>query len=142
MKKWICRAALLVAALLVPVAGLQARDKKEKAEPTVTTGAQDRALWVGWLWKIAYPVVHNLAEGTLRKNMPVESGGGNSAGWYAEVAHLEAVGRVGRGARGGGGAAGGRGALAGAAGRRLGGGPPAPADAPGGAQGTEERRRP
>ena len=32
MKKWICRAALLVAALLVPVAGLQARDKKEKAE--------------------------------------------------------------------------------------------------------------
>ena len=94
MRKWICRATLLLAALLVPVTGLQARDKKENAEQTATTGAQDRALWVGWLWKIAYPVVHNLAEGTLRQNMPVESGGGNPESWYAEVTHLEAVGRT------------------------------------------------
>ena len=38
----------------------------------VTTGAQDRAYWSDVLYKISYPVIHNLAEGTLKKNMPLE----------------------------------------------------------------------
>lgn len=57
------------------------------------SGADDRALWVDCLWKIAYPVVHNLAEGTLRQNMPVENPSGKPDG-YREVTHLEAVGRT------------------------------------------------
>ena len=57
------------------------------------SGADDRALWVDCLWKIAYPVVHNLAEGTLRQNMPVENPSGTPDG-YREVTHLEAVGRT------------------------------------------------
>ena len=83
---------LIIAALLLPAASVQAKNKKEKATQEVTTGAQDREQWVKWLWKIAYPVVHNLAEGTLHQNMPIESASGQTAG-YDEITHLEAVGR-------------------------------------------------
>ncbi len=63
--------------------------KKQKA----STGAQDREYWSNTLYKIAYPVIHNLSEGTLRKNMPIEQG----PNYYLEaskVTHLEAVGRT------------------------------------------------
>lgn len=67
-----------------------AQQKKTGKE---STGMQDRELWVKALYKIAYPVIHNLANGTLRKNMPLELG----PGYYSkaeEITYLEAVGRT------------------------------------------------
>ena len=86
---------LLALLLLVAMPGsMQAREKKnKKTEIEQTTGAQDRKQWVKWLWKISYPVIHNLAEGTLHQNMPIESPSGNPKG-YDEITHLEAVGRT------------------------------------------------
>lgn len=86
---------LLILVLLVMMPGsMQAREKKnKKSETEQTTGAQDREQWVKWLWKISYPVIHNLAEGTLHQNMPIETPSGNPAG-YDEITHLEAVGRT------------------------------------------------
>lgn len=85
---------LLLFALFAATPQVQAKQKKGQAKTEqVTTGAQDRAVWVSLLWKISYPVIHNLAEGTLRKNMPVEARGGYGADWYPQVTHLEAVGR-------------------------------------------------
>lgn len=92
------RMAVLSAVLLLAVLGnpIQAKSKKDAAakEQRTMTGAEDRAVWVNCLWKIAYPVIHNLAENTLRRNMPVEFAGGYPEEWYGEVTHLEAVGRT------------------------------------------------
>ena len=69
------------------------KTKKKSNTETVATGAQDRAMWVKYLYKISYPVIHNLSEGTLCANMPVEKNatyGGNAK----EVTYLEAVGRT------------------------------------------------
>jgi len=65
---------------------------KEKAID-VTTGLQDREYWTSLLYKISYPVIHNLAEGTLQKNMPLEL----APDYYLQakkVTYLEAVGRT------------------------------------------------
>lgn len=88
---------LLTAIILLPI-GVQAKDKKKgkKNIPMTeiqTTGTQDRAIWVKLLWKISYPVIHNLAEGTLHQNMPIETRSGETAG-YKDMTHLEAVGRT------------------------------------------------
>lgn len=94
MKKLNYWILLLVAAMLMPAFTVQAKGKKDKnvvAEQTI--GAQDREQWVKWLWKISYPVIHNLAEGTLHQNMPIETVGGDPTG-YDEITHLEAVGRT------------------------------------------------
>ncbi len=85
--------------VLMPDNEAQAQKRKAKRQTQteqVTTGADDRAKWVEWLWKISYPVVHNLAENTLRKNMPVEwsTGEKNPDNWYYDVTYLEAVGRT------------------------------------------------
>lgn len=60
---------------------------------TSFAGQQDRKLWCNLLYKMASPVVFNLAAGTLKKNMPVEKAPG-----YAlkaeKVTYLEAVGRT------------------------------------------------
>ncbi|HJD94003.1 MAG TPA: DUF2264 domain-containing protein, partial [Bacteroides togonis] len=94
MKKLNYWILLLVAAMLMPALTVQAKGKKDKnVVAEQTTGAQDREQWVKWLWKISYPVIHNLAEGTLHQNMPIETVGGDPAG-YDEITHLEAVGRT------------------------------------------------
>lgn len=94
MKKLNYWIILLAALCLLPTSALQAREKKnKKSEAVQTTGAQDREQWVKWLWKISYPVIHNLAEGTLHQNMPIETVSGKTAG-YDEITHLEAVGRT------------------------------------------------
>ena len=55
----------------------------------------DREFWVDALYKISYPVIHNLAESTLRKNMPVETPPNvNRGDFFNRVTHLEAVGRT------------------------------------------------
>lgn len=71
-----------------------AQKKSKIKQPEVQTGKQDRAAWVQYLYKIAYPVIHNLAEGTLRKNMPVEVPPGLKDDFFKKVTHLEAVGRT------------------------------------------------
>ena len=57
------------------------------------TGIEDRAYWCNLLYKIAYPVVNNLSEGTLKKNMPLETGPGYSLK-VEKVTYAEAVGRT------------------------------------------------
>ena len=71
------------------------KSKKNTAtvKETASTGAQDREVWVKALYKIAYPVVHNLAQGTLKQNMPLETG--PSYGLIVKkVTYTEAVGRT------------------------------------------------
>ena len=55
------------AALAVTVVTASAQDKKQP------TGMEDRQVWVNTLVKIADPVLSNLANNTLRENMPQES---------------------------------------------------------------------
>jgi hypothetical protein len=57
------------------------------------TGLQDRRLWTDLLYKIAAPILASLAEGDLRKNMPVRLSPHWNAGNPA-VAYLEAFGRL------------------------------------------------
>jgi hypothetical protein len=72
-----------------------AQKRKTPKENVVssTTGLLDREYWTNLLYKISYPVIHNLSEETLQKNMPVELG----PGYYLQakkVTYLEAVGRT------------------------------------------------
>jgi hypothetical protein len=69
------------------------KNTAKNAASTTTTGLQDREFWTSTLYKIAYPVVHNLANETLKKNMPVEQ----APNYYmnaGSVTYLEAVGRT------------------------------------------------
>lgn len=83
--------------LLLLSGSARAQNKKKEAvvaekKQTVTT-VDDRVYWSQLLYKIASPVVLNLAEGTLKKNMPLEKAPGY--GLKAEqVTYLEAVGRT------------------------------------------------
>ena len=77
------------------VTGLAQKQKKQTTIvlPVVPTGEQDREYVTKLLYRIAYPIVHNMAEGTLRKNLPLEKG----PGYYLnvlKVTHMEAVGRT------------------------------------------------
>ena len=77
------------------VTGLAQKQKKQTTIvlPVVPTGEQDREYVTNLLYRIAYPIVHNMAEGTLRKNLPLEKG----PGYYLnvlKVTHMEAVGRT------------------------------------------------
>ena len=95
MKQIVYPLLLLVTLLVTPFVPTQAKNKKNhvRQEQVQSTGAQDRAVWVQLLWKISYPVIHNLAEGTLHQNMPVETASGETAG-FKDMTHLEAVGRT------------------------------------------------
>lgn len=62
---------------------------------TAAAGQRDRAYWVALLKKIAYPVVHHLAQGTLKQAMPVVESPVYRQEFHSKnVAHLEAVGRT------------------------------------------------
>lgn len=85
--------------LAVSIALLAVAQKKKRPvtpvvpQPVVVTGQQDRALWVKQLNKIVYPVIHHLAEGTLKQQMPLEL----APNYYLQakkVSYLEAVGRT------------------------------------------------
>lgn len=57
-----------------------------------TAQENDREYWVNTMIKIVNPVYENLANNTLRKNMPVETNSGNTRS-REQVSHLEALGR-------------------------------------------------
>ena len=56
------------------------------------TGSEDRMYWVQTLTKIADPVLVNLSQGTLKRNMPFESLSNEPL--RRSVSYLEAVGRT------------------------------------------------
>jgi len=62
-------------------------------QPAVISGADDRKYWAETLYKIAYPVVHSIAMGTLKKDMPLEKGPGYGLN-LEKVTYTEAVGRT------------------------------------------------
>jgi len=81
----------LIPGLGLPFSGTALNRELEAAAPV--TAEDDRAFWANLLYKIAYPVIHNLAEGTLRKNMPLEI----PPIYYSnvdKVCYMEAVGRT------------------------------------------------
>lgn len=55
-----------------------------------SSGKEERDLWINTIQKIAFPVLSNMANETLKKNMPVEY----VKKERAKFAHLEAVGRL------------------------------------------------
>jgi hypothetical protein len=87
--------------LLIACLGYRTHAQKPKHTSTVTekpvsaSGLQDRAFWSDLLYKMASPVVFNLAAGTLKQNMPIEKGKVPGYSFNSEkVTHLEAVGRT------------------------------------------------
>lgn len=60
---------------------------------TITSENPDRAYWVSSLDRIARPLLTNLAAGTLKKNMPVESMAADINTRYT-CTYLEALGRI------------------------------------------------
>ncbi len=74
-------------ALLMSFQLINAQNKK------ATTGLEDREFWVKSLYKIAYPVIHNLANETLKKNMPLEHNADYGLK-LTKVTYLEALGRT------------------------------------------------
>lgn len=92
-KRFTVFAVLFLAVISTQKASAQKAKKKEQPQPAIVTGEQDRMFWANTLYKIAYPVVHNLAEGTLKQNLPLELG----PQYYLsvkKVTYLEAVGRT------------------------------------------------
>lgn len=61
------------------------------SEKRQTTGMEDRQQWIDLLVRISDPVLSNLADNTLKANMPQESLDTNRVKKYS---HLEAVGRT------------------------------------------------
>ena len=93
MKKYSLLVVMFTATCLYSTVNAQKTKKKEVAAPQVAQGLQDRQVWVNSLYKIAYPVIHNLAEGTLKQNLPLET----APQYYLpvkKVTYLEAVGRT------------------------------------------------
>lgn len=65
--------------------------KPEFTPSPTAAGPDDRRLWVGYLEAISRPVLENLANRTLKKNMPVEQ---HPGAMRENVSHLEAFGRL------------------------------------------------
>ena len=75
---------------LVPLCG--AAKKKTQTSP-LGTGVEDRTYWCNLAYKMAAPVLKNMAEGTLQKNMTLEV----SPTWdnrNKKVAYMECFGRL------------------------------------------------
>jgi hypothetical protein len=93
---------LLVLSMLQQNISAQKRSSRPSAVSSATsssesysaqTGAMDREECVGYLYKISYPVVHNLAQSTLKKKMPVETSPDYDM-QVKKVTYTEAVGRT------------------------------------------------
>ncbi|WP_421938302.1 DUF2264 domain-containing protein [Pedobacter sp.] len=88
----ILKISLLIASISVANLNVtQAQKTKSKAQ---STGLQERAYWSKLLYKMASPVILNLSNSTLKKNMPVEVPPGMKTDFFKKVTYLEAVGRT------------------------------------------------
>ena len=72
---------------------LQTASGLAAAQASAQTAESDRQYWVRMMAKIAEPVLANLAAGTLKRNMPVETTATNVAD-RPKYTHLEAIGRL------------------------------------------------
>lgn len=81
---------LLLSCAILPVQ-LSAQSKTNKKQ--IANGSADRIFWAKTLYRISYPVVHHLAEETLKKNMPLEKGEDYGLN-VTKVTYLEALGRT------------------------------------------------
>lgn len=89
MNKRMIKGMLLTGAWLIAAMPAMA----QQSAALSTTGTQDRAYWIKTLQKISYPVIHHLANGTLKKAMPLEVA--PRYGLHVKaVTYLEAVGRT------------------------------------------------
>lgn len=89
-------AVIVLLVICMPITEGMAQKRKNRSKevlPVVTTGAQDREYWSNLLYKISAPVILNLSQGTLKKNMPVEKAPAYSLN-AEKVTYLEAVGRT------------------------------------------------
>lgn len=71
----------------------QSGNQVDHAGKADRAGQHDRDYWVETLYKISYPVISNMAAGTLKKNMPLELAPGYSLN-ARSVTYMEAVGRT------------------------------------------------
>lgn len=84
---------LMVTGNSIKLYAQKVKSKNEHEKKALPTGEEDRQYWSKLLYKIAYPVVHNMATGTLKKNLPLEKG----PNYYLnvqKVTYMEAVGRT------------------------------------------------
>ena len=86
MRKEILSVLMLLAAVLV---AMPADAKKKQAKPVQT----EREYWCEQAWKMAQPVLENMAKGELQKNMKVEVSP-NWDGRNKKVAYMETFGRL------------------------------------------------
>lgn len=82
----------LICLTITSVANAQS-GKKQKIK-TAKSGAEDRLYWANLLYKMASPVILNLANSTLKQQMPVEVPPGQKTDFFKKVTYLEAVGRT------------------------------------------------
>jgi hypothetical protein len=96
LKSFLSKGSIFFCVVFFVAATTNAQKASKAVKPTIPfeiTGAQDRAYWCNLLYKMASPVILNMAEGTLKKYMPLEKAPGY--GLKAEhVTYLEAVGRT------------------------------------------------
>ena len=86
------RQLAVLGAALPTVAQHAPRGETQRAVTAIPT-AEERHEWVRFMERLARPVLNALAEGTLRRTMPIELS--TAAGpARRDVAHLEAVGRL------------------------------------------------
>jgi hypothetical protein len=80
--------ATLVAPALV---GAQIPEEAQTRQEAFVAGESNRKVWYGYAQKLIWPVLRNLAAGTLRARMPVEQAAHSDR---RGVTHLEAFGRL------------------------------------------------
>ncbi len=85
MRKNLIRAFLVLLAMMLPLTGMA----KKKQEKVMT----DREYWCSQAYKMAQPVLENMARGELQKNMQLEVSP-NWDGRNKKVAYMEAFGRL------------------------------------------------
>lgn len=85
MRKNLIRAFVVLLAMMLPMTGMA----KKKQEKVMT----DREYWCSQAYKMAQPVLENMAKGELQKNMQLEVSP-NWDGRNKKVAYMEAFGRL------------------------------------------------
>lgn len=84
----------LLLAMIFVAANAQDQNQKKAKQAPIVSGIQDREYWVKLLYKMSSPVILNLSNSTLKKNMPVEVPPGQKTDFFKKVTYLEAVGRT------------------------------------------------